>query len=87
MGIQKIANMAVQFKGDWVISSFVPKIIECYNVEKQGFNYRMACLQSLAAVMPSLKKDEISECLVPTFVKACTDKVPNVQFAVARILK
>lgn len=57
MGIQKVQQMAMQFKGDWVISSFVPKIIECYNVEKQGFNYRMACLMSLASVMGTLQKD------------------------------
>lgn len=68
MGIAKVQHMAVQFKGEWVISSFVPKIIECYNVDKQGFNFRMACLQSLAAVMATLQKDQITERLVPTFV-------------------
>lgn len=57
MGISKVKQMAVQFKSDWVISSFVPKIVECYNLDKQGFNYRMACLMSLSSVMNCLQKD------------------------------
>lgn len=31
MGILKLKEMAKQFKGDWVISNFIPKIVECYN--------------------------------------------------------
>jgi serine/threonine-protein phosphatase 2A regulatory subunit A len=31
MGIFKLKEMAKQFKGDWVISNFIPKIVECYN--------------------------------------------------------
>jgi serine/threonine-protein phosphatase 2A regulatory subunit A len=57
MGIAKVKQMAVQFKSDWVISSFVPKIVDCYNQDKQGFNYRMACLMSLSSVMNCLQKD------------------------------
>jgi hypothetical protein len=54
MGIEKVTGMAVAFKGDWVMTSFIPKIIDCYNIEKQGFNFRMACLMSLSSVMPVL---------------------------------
>lgn len=54
MGVQKVQQMALQFKSDWVISSFVPKVNECYNQDKQSFNYRMACLMSLSAVMGAL---------------------------------
>lgn len=87
MGILKVKQMAVNFKSDWVVSSFIPKIIECYNVDKQGFNFRMACLMSLSSVMGVLQKDQITEKIVPTLVLATTDKVPNVQFCVARIIK
>ena len=31
MGIFKLKEMAKQFKGDWVISNFIPKFVECYN--------------------------------------------------------
>jgi hypothetical protein len=54
MGVHKVQQMALQFKSDWVISSFVPKVNECYNQDKQSFNYRMACLMSLSAVMGAL---------------------------------
>lgn len=57
MGIAKVKQIAVQFGSEWVISAFVPKIIECYNMDKQGFNYRMACLMSLSSVMGCLQKD------------------------------
>jgi serine/threonine-protein phosphatase 2A regulatory subunit A len=52
MGVRKVLDMAQLFKGDWVVASFVPKIVETYGIEKQGFNYRMSCLHSLSAVMP-----------------------------------
>lgn len=71
MGVQKVQQMALQFKSDWIISSFVPKVNECFNQDKQSFNYRMACLMSLSAVMGALQKDQISEIIVPTLIKAC----------------
>lgn len=46
----------------------------------------MCSLRSLAAVMPVLNKDEITAKIVPTFLNACSDSVPNVQFCVAKII-
>jgi len=46
MGIQKSKELADKFKGDWIISNFIPKVIENYNVDKQGYNYRMCSLNS-----------------------------------------
>jgi len=86
MGISKSRELAASFKGDWILSSFVPKVIDNYNVEKQGYNYRMASLSSLAEVLPYLQKDQITEKIVPTFIKATNDKIPNVQFTVSKIL-
>jgi len=37
--------------------------------------------------MPVLSKEIISESVVPVIVKACGDRIPNVQFCVARIIK
>ena len=34
MGVKKLQHMAVAFKSEWVLSSFIPKILECYNIEK-----------------------------------------------------
>ena len=47
MGIRKSKEIAEKFKSDWILSSFIPKVIESYNVDKQGYNYRMCSLQSL----------------------------------------
>ena len=46
----------------------------------------MCAIKSLAAVMPVLQKEEISDKIIPTFVKACGDTVPNVQFTVAKLI-
>jgi hypothetical protein len=34
MGIKKARELAEKFKGDWVLSSFIPKVIENYNNDK-----------------------------------------------------
>ena len=86
MGIEKSAEMAQKFGSDWVLTSYIPKVVESYNVEQQGYNYRMCALKSLAGVMPVLQKDEITDKIVPIFVKACGDSVPNVQFTVAKLI-
>jgi len=46
-GIKKVKELAEKYKGDWVVTSFIPKVNEVYNVDKQGYNYRMCCLLSL----------------------------------------
>lgn len=47
----------------------------------------MCALNALAAVMPVLDSAMITEKVVPILVEACKDKIPNVQFCVARIIK
>ena len=37
--------------------------------------------------MPVLNKPIVAELIVPTLVKACGDRIPNVQFCCARIIK
>lgn len=34
MGIKKSKELAKKFKGDWVVSSFIPRVIEMFNVDK-----------------------------------------------------
>ena len=46
----------------------------------------MCALSSISVVMPVLKPDNITEKVVPTFIKATSDNIPNVQFCVAKIL-
>ena len=65
----------------------IPKVVESYNIDQQGYNYRMCALETLAAVLPSVHSQVISDKIVPIFTKACTDRIPNVQFCVARILQ
>ena len=57
MGIKKSRELAEKFKQDWVNSSFIPRVVEMFNVDKQGYNYRMCCLHSLQAVMPYIGKE------------------------------
>lgn len=47
MGIKKVKELAEKFKADWIMSSFIPRVVEMFNVDKQGYNYRMCCLFSL----------------------------------------
>lgn len=42
---------------------------------------------SLSAVIPCLREDHITELVVPTLMKACGDKVPNVQFCASKIIR
>ena len=86
MGILKSGELAEKFKADWLLSSFVPKVIENYNIDKQGYNYRMCSLKSLAIVMPQIPKDQITSQFIPLFMKALKDPIPNVRFCCAKIL-
>jgi serine/threonine-protein phosphatase 2A regulatory subunit A len=60
MGIKKAKELGEKFKAEWIINSFIPKVIENYNVDKQGYNYRMCSLSSLHSVLPYLSKDQVS---------------------------
>ena len=60
MGISKSAILAQSFKQDWVMNEYIPVVNNHYNVDKKGYNYRMCCLNSMAAIMPYVLKDQIS---------------------------
>jgi len=70
--------MGKKFGAEWIIQSFIPKVLEAFNHEKQPCHFRITCLRSLSAMIPMLHEDKITEYIVPTLVKACNDKVPNV---------
>ncbi len=46
-GVRKVKELAEKYKAEWIMGSFIPKVVETYNIDKQGYNYRMCCLQSL----------------------------------------
>lgn len=46
----------------------------------------MCCLNSLAAVMQHLDKEKVTAHILPIFVKACKDEIPNVKFCVTKII-
>lgn len=52
MGIKKAKEIGEKFKAEWIISSFIPKVIENYNIDKQGYNYRMCSLSSMHSIIP-----------------------------------
>ena len=78
MGITKSAEICKSFGAEWIMSSYLPKVIENYNVDQQGYMYRICSLRSLSAVVPVLQKDQITEKVVPIFIKATSDPIPNV---------
>lgn len=57
MGIGKSKEIAERFKSEWVVGNYLPKVLENYNADKQGYNFRMASLNSLHSVMGHLNKD------------------------------
>ena len=60
MGIEKSALLAQNFKQDWIMNQYIPAVVNHYTIDKKGYNYRMCCLNSLAAVMPYILKDQIT---------------------------
>ena len=61
-------------------------MINHYNVDKKGYNYRICCLYSLGEVMPMISKETISNIIVPVFLKGAKDDIPNVRFCVFKII-
>ena len=55
-------------------------------MDKKGYNYRMCCLNSLAVVMPYTPKDSITQHIIPVFVKAAKDDIPNVKFCMSKLI-
>ena len=86
MGVEKSGVLAKTFKEEWIMNEFIPVVINHYTVDKKGYNYRMCCLQSLAAVMPYVMKDKITQHIVPIYEKGCKDDIPNVKFCVSKII-
>jgi serine/threonine-protein phosphatase 2A regulatory subunit A len=68
------------------MNDYIPVVINHYTVDKKGYNYRMCCLYSLAAVMPYVMKEQITQHIIPIFVKATKDDIPNVRFCVSKII-
>lgn len=68
------------------MTDYIPVVKTHYTVDKKGYNYRMCCLNSLAAIMPYIMKDQITEHAVPIFLKATKDDIPNVKFCVSKII-
>lgn len=68
------------------MTSYIPTVINHFNADKKGYNFRMCCLSSLAAVMPYIQRDEVAEQVIPIFVKATRDEIPNVKFCVSKII-
>lgn len=87
MGITKSKDLAEKFGKDWIISSFVPKVTENYNIDKQGYNYRMCSLNSMKVIMPFISKEQVTQFVVPFLIKALKDPIPNVKFTAAKVIQ
>ena len=87
MGIEKSALLAQNFKQDWILNEYIPLVKTHFFAEKKGYNFRMCCLNSLAAVMPYITRDQTTQHIIPIFLKATTDDIPNVKFCVSKIIQ
>ena len=79
-------KLAEKFGADWVYNSYISTVVKMYSKDKIGYNYRISVLKSLSAVMPVMKKDKISELVVPLFLVGMKDAIPNVRFTVCKII-
>lgn len=86
MGIEMSGKLAKAFSSDWIVEQYIPRVENHYGQDKKGYNYRMACLYSLSAVLPYTPKDAIQSKMIPIFDKALKDDVPNVKFCMAKII-
>ena len=60
MGVKKLEKLAKIFKKDWVQNYLLPILTETYKQDKIAFHYRMACLESVAAVLPVYEQKEMA---------------------------
>jgi serine/threonine-protein phosphatase 2A regulatory subunit A len=86
-GINESAHLAEKFGRKWINDAFVQKVVKVYEEDRVKYNFRMTAIKSLASVMPHMASEDITKSVVPVFIKACNDKVPNVQFCVARTIR
>ena len=86
MGIKKSAQIAHEFKEEWIKNHYIPEVLSQYKVDKKGFNYRMCCLNSLAAVMPYISKEQVTTLMIPALLMGAKDDIPNVKFCMSKIV-
>lgn len=85
-GVAKSAVLAESFGEDWVVSHYIKAVTTAYSVEKRGYNYRICCLHSLSGILGCITKDTCSKYVIPIFLRATQDSIPNVRFSVCRII-
>ena len=89
-GTQKVQEIVESLKSSdrsEFLEQIISKLKDNYNLEKKGYNYRICCLHTYSAIMPYMDKDQITANIVPILKKASVDKIPNVKFCVARLIK
>lgn len=79
-GVKKSGKLGEAFGNTWIVNDYIPFVQETYGKDKKGYNYRICQLNSLAAMMPYMQKDQITQMILPMFVKAMSDDIPNVRF-------
>lgn len=68
------------------LESFISVVAETFNQDKKGYNYRICCLKSLAAVMAYTSNDVKNSTVYPLFVKGLKDGCANVKFTTIKLL-
>eukprot|EP00343_Euplotes_focardii_P006651 CAMPEP_0205821620 /NCGR_PEP_ID=MMETSP0206-20130828/8561_1 /ASSEMBLY_ACC=CAM_ASM_000279 /TAXON_ID=36767 /ORGANISM="Euplotes focardii, Strain TN1" /LENGTH=576 /DNA_ID=CAMNT_0053117239 /DNA_START=6 /DNA_END=1736 /DNA_ORIENTATION=+ len=86
-GIFKLGDLAVSFRNEWVLDEIIPKLLEIYEQDKQGYLYRMCVINAGIEVSKALSKSQINTHIVPVMLKACSDSVANVRITVCKAIK
>jgi hypothetical protein len=86
-GVEKLVTLAQEFKADWIITAFLPKIKEVYDTPKQGYLFRMTALNCFASIIPFVSKEQTLTYICPYIVKGLKDTVPNVKFCALKLIR
>ena len=80
-GVEQSKKLAEKYGEQWIIEKFLPKAREALTEDKKiGYNFRICSINSLAAMMPFMKHENINTHIIPMFVVALGDPIPNVRF-------
>eukprot|EP00397_Hematodinium_sp_SG-2012_P010481 GEMP01010596.1.p1 GENE.GEMP01010596.1~~GEMP01010596.1.p1 ORF type:complete len:315 (+),score=54.99 GEMP01010596.1:210-1154(+) len=77
--IKNLAEIAVDFGSVWSVEHLMPRIVDQY-ASTAGYSTRLMCLNALPQLCPVMQPEQIVQHIVPIFIKATKDCVPNVRF-------
>ena len=84
--IPTIMKLTDSFKGEWAVLTVIPRLVEVFEQEKQGYLYRMSVIKTAIAIVPHLTKAQASTHILPLLQKSSKDEIPNVKITLVKLL-